>query len=357
MHQIVVAQISDLHIGLRLMNSWSKISKKEFLGVPNPMAMNNPHDHRLLNPLVAALNTARDVTGAENVHVLISGDVTQNGIDNDFAVASAILYTRFQRKRKGLDCMFGLGWKRDDVMSVAGNHDQWCNRILYPTAYSRTTAAEQFKRCPWSRTLSSQSGRLLVEFWGVDSNSGLKGVATPFRPRLDAAGSIDGDELLALRDKLGESDEEIKRKRREEHVDFVHVRAVICHHAFSKESLLPSPLDKASRDELLAIARDFKIPVVLTGHTHVARFKRWPASPKGNEWVLFERRCATTLQGPKIHGVGKRGGQGLLLHQITASDDLSNVQWKTWELQMGKSRFEILYDAPHVIVRSRDRWD
>ena len=79
MDQIVVAQISDLHIGTRLMNSWPISSKKRILGVPNPMAMNNPHDHRLLNPLVAALNKAQDDTGAEEVHVLISGDLGSVG--------------------------------------------------------------------------------------------------------------------------------------------------------------------------------------------------------------------------------------------------------------------------------------
>src|SRR5688500_11837428 len=89
--QIVFAQLSDTHVGKRLMgnkfhDSW-------------PRSGYNPHDDRLFEPLYVALEDARSLAGmraGEPLYVVMGGDLTAGGTANDCALAAAVMFRRWR---------------------------------------------------------------------------------------------------------------------------------------------------------------------------------------------------------------------------------------------------------------------
>ena len=79
--------------------------------------------------------------------------------------------------------------------------------------------------------------------------------------------------------------------------------------------------DSAKR--LLDLADKYNITAILTGHIHTSRV--WPYRVRAHRPVIWEMRCATTLQGP----AGRQTEQGFFVHQLVLEDD--RIKWHLWQ--------------------------
>jgi 3',5'-cyclic AMP phosphodiesterase CpdA len=324
---VAFVQISDLHIGTSLMPS-----PQEFYG--GRRAGYNPHDFRLMQPLEQALEDARSVAGLEPrdpLHVVISGDITQSGLDNDYATAMALLHHRIQWKFGPRPRSLGLGLPRDRTYSVPGNHDHW-GRKKFPNAFSRGLTPDWFEATPWKRSLDGAGGLLRLELFGVDSNSGFYDPDDLPTSNVRARGEICPEEFEELKKRLRQVPEP------QEHPPLCVVRAFVCHHAFSQDGgfLDAHPLSTASRLQLVGLAAQHRVAVALTGHTHEFHVQDWQLAP-GVEPALRELRCASTLQGMK----GSRGRQGFWLHRITRRGGSGECEWTSWKYQVAAMDFYV----------------
>ena len=116
------------------------------------------------------------------------------------------------------------------------------------------------------------------------------------------------------------------------------VRALVCHHALSREGLLdPWPLDVGSTAENHRARRGYDIGAVLTGHTHAFDDKDWPATlPGGRRGVLKELRCASTLQATRGPGF-----QGFWAHKITRVAAHAGCLWTAYKYQKAGTSFDL----------------
>jgi predicted phosphodiesterase len=331
MEQIVLIHISDVHCGGQIMNDESAF----FSGLKSGY---NPHDYRLLQPLELAIRDACDQMNLSPEHqpwIVLSGDVTQYGLDNDYATAFGIMFHRWRWKRAP-PRWIGFGWPEKKLIIVPGNHDHW-RWIRRPTAYTPGLSAMFFDLpTPWRRVLLSEGARIKLELLGVDSNSGLEG--SPGSRNLRAGGSISDSEIGDLRDELQRSEREVLQDGQ------VRVRALVCHHAFSSKGIFAArPLADASRRQLETLAEKYRMPVVMTGHTHAFHEEDWRCGTTG--WNLKELRCATTLQGP-----AKIGIQGFWVHQIVYDESSRKCSWRAWKYQFGAKFYDLCPEPVEVAL-------
>ncbi len=315
--EIILVHLSDLHVGTRLLTSSDDFGR---------VSGYHPHDARLLRLLDAALRDVRArfrVPAPERLNVVISGDLTQAGLDNDFATVSALLYNQWQWRLPPKERTLGFGWSRDQVMTVPGNHDHWGEARV---AFRPELTPAFFEVTPWPRELKSLAGTFRLELYGIDSNSGLSDPARPARGNPFAGGAVAQHELDSLEDLL---------KAREFNGDGAPVlRALVCHHAMSPDGLFNArPLDDESRVALQGIAGRHGICAALTGHTHRFHVEDY-STPEGG--VLKELRCAATLQATR-----GRGFQGFWVHQIMRRRNNAECQWLAWKYQRAASSFDI----------------
>ena len=323
--QIFLLQISDPHIGTSLMPARDTYRS-------GPRAGYNPHEHRLLVPLENAIRDARKLSQMPPEHdlpVVISGDLTQSGLENDYATALAIFHERWQWRYGANSRWIGFAWPREQMMMVPGNHDHWRHKT-HQTAYSRGLSPDWFEPTPWRRTLQSTQGGFSLELFGVDSNSGLEDpTARPGKKNLFARGLISDYELSTLEAMLQETTPGPER-----------IRTLVCHHAFSTAGgfLSAKPLEAESRSALVALAARHGVAVVLTGHTHSFHEQDWQQDPNDDgSWVLKELRCATTLQAKKRKEAGL---QGFRFHRIARSEN-GGTEWTAWKYQVGAKFFTV----------------
>jgi 3',5'-cyclic AMP phosphodiesterase CpdA len=324
--QIVLVHISDLHIGDSLMPDPADFKGGAFT------SGYNPHDYRLLLPLAVAIRDGRRRLKAgdrDPLHLVMSGDLTQSGLENDYATALALLHEQWEWKRHPSRSM-GFGWKRDHTIMVPGNHDHWRHKT-FQTAFNPGLAPAWFTPTPWRRVIESPDSSLRLEIFGVDSNSGFDdehkklGQRNPF-----ASGKIKTDELVRLELLLEETAGERDPAQ-------VCVRILVCHHAFSKVGYFGAhPLEKDCRTALLGIAARHGISVVLTGHTHEFHEQDWPAGDHDRKWVK-ELRCATSLQGTR----SSPGLQGFWLHSLRRPPTSRHCEWSAWKYQAGAKFFQV----------------
>lgn len=322
--RIVFLQLSDVHIGRKLMNDPDDFETGLKSGY-------NPHDHRLLLPLENAIKDAcRTLSAGQHVNVLISGDLTAAGTDNDYAASFALVHNKWLWKRVPKRTI-GFGWPPERTFSVPGNHDHWRKEKWPPPAFSFEIAPAWFENTPWMRPLVGGGSRLVLELYGVDSNSGLRGRTFNMNPF--AEGAISLDELSELERKLQNSIGQDLSKGQ------ILIRAIVCHHAFSGKGGLfaAKPLDDGSRNELVRLALKYNVSVILTGHVHTFHEEDWPKGDKVTRKVK-ELRCATSLQGPARAGV-----QGFWAHSITLSetDSTLDCRWSASKYQWGGGFFDL----------------
>jgi 3',5'-cyclic AMP phosphodiesterase CpdA len=325
---VAFVQISDVHIGTSLMPSSSDFHR----WLPGY----NPHDSRLLLPLEQALKDARSLAGlepAEALHVVLSGDLTQSGLDNDYATAMALLHNRFQWTFGPRPRWLGLGLPRDRTFSVPGNHDHW-RRKKFANAFSRELAQNWFDATPWKRWIDGAGGLLRLELYGVDSNSGFYDPDDLPTSNFGAGGEICPQEFEQLEKQLRESPQAHERS------PLSVVRAFVCHHGFSKDGgiLDANPLGEWSRQRLVELATQHRVAVALTGHTHGFHVQDWRSAPGADPvGVLRELRCATTLQWTK----GSPSLQGFWMHRIARRGGSGECEWTSWKYQFAGKDFYV----------------
>jgi hypothetical protein len=330
--QIVLLHVSDLHIGTAILPSSD--------GFHRFSSGYNPHDFRLLGPLERAIKHARrhvHLADGEALNVVISGDLTQSGQENDYATAMALIHSRWQWRFGGAKprCL-GFNWARDHTFTVPGNHDHW-GHPRFPVSYRPDLAPAWFEPTPWKRPIDSAGGTIRLELFGVDSNSGLwnrrnPGAISPF-----AGGAVSPDELEGLERLLEEHSDDRSPHR-------AVLRALICHHAFSNDGGFfdARPLSHESRERLLSIAAPAGVRVALTGHTHSFHVQDWRVVAGGRLHVVKELRCATTLQATRA----AVGLQGFWLHHIVRPVGSDVCLWTAWKYQVGAKGFDCDTYAP-----------
>jgi 3',5'-cyclic AMP phosphodiesterase CpdA len=336
--RIVLLHVSDLHIGTALM--------------PPPAAFHtmrsgyNPHEWRLLRPLRLAIAAARHRLQVrdDELYIVISGDLTQGGVDNDYATAMTLLHHGVEWRFGEPPSVLGFNWPRDRTLTVPGNHDHW----RHPTrqvAFTRGLAPDWFERTPWKRVLRSTNGTLRLELYGIDSNSGLENASKPGKLSIFARGEISNDELETLEEYLSTPDAAAQPGES-------LVRVLVCHHGFSNSGGLfdARPLIEDSRAALLGVAGRFGVSVALTGHTHTFHVEDWPVHAVDRQRIK-ELRCASTLQATRQ----SPGLQGFWMHEIVRDAKTRDCQWTAWKYQAGGKTFELDAHAPVTFVIPAER--
>lgn len=333
---IVLAHISDLHFGEVLANNLFSF-RSRVLHYP-------PHDFTLCLDFPNALEYIRvdllDLADEEIINLVLSGDMTATGTDTEFAVAHAMLRSRLRIRREGLARYAGFSIADDQLGAVPGNHDHF-NGLRFmsrPRAYTPSIFPNHFRQTPWVKEWRSLSGKLVLEIHGIDSNSGLQAKRTNLR----AKGAFSTTELDALEENLKRSDARTKDP------EVLRVRALVTHHSLMYAGVGAAfgsvALEDASRDRLLEIATQYKIPVIMTGHTHDSNYHPHPVTdPDGILSEVWELRSATTFQGP-----AQPNKQGFWCHLVWLSDE--GPRWYGWRFHWAANRFEIRRLRPDVDI-------
>lgn len=321
---IPLIHISDLHFGpvlannqFRFLSGWSA------------------HDFNLCTALPNVLRFIRlrqlGLSPDDILRFVVSGDLTLEGDRRDFVVAHSYLRSRLRIQRTAPGDWTGLNLDEDQLSAVPGNHDHWDSTRLM-RAYTASIFPSQFRETPWRKTHTSRGGKLKLELYGIDSNSGLAGKTYSLR----AKGKFSTAELTALEIELKASDAETHPS------DVTRVRAFITHHSPSHPGgmgrLRTLELDPSSRQALLALAAEYRVGAILTGHTH--DFFKHPfavTTPKVSATVM-ELRSATTFHGP-----AKAGEQGFLCHLISMGN--KGPVWRSWRFQWNGVRYRPLDPA------------
>jgi len=306
---LVLVQISDLHMSDQL--ECSVLTGAKGL---------RGHDPQLCRLLVTRIRSIAKHyrVPTSDLRWIISGDLTRVGAPAEFAVAKDFIETVPALDPLGRPLRPTLGIPRRRYVEVPGNHDHfdgWDEQSIWrsgtknpPPAWNPQIFGANVTRTVWDnlpQPWTSAYGSIQLELFGVDSNSGLAGQTANRR----AAGEIAPAEFAQLEDALRTSN------RRPASRGVTVVRAIICHHAFTKKPqsgiLKASPLTAGSVQQLREIAAKYRVPAILTGHTHAVNFQREdvPVARCGEKTVtlcpVYEIRCPTTLQGiadALVHG-------------------------------------------------------
>lgn len=321
MEQVGIVHISDPHFGADPLNKTVGLN-------PGWRA----YDLRLCVQLPQAIKEAR-ITGAladhDPLYVVISGDLTRFGHPTEFCVANTYLLSEWVTGPRGRT-RIGLRCPPRELFSVPGNHDHWKGtRWFPPNAYDPVKVRRQFVPTVWTTELLSGAGRLRVELFGVDSNSGF----SPGSTNPDADGVLSRTELDVLQGLLDQSVRNAKRS------GAVAVRSIICHHTLEERrpELHARPLRPESRKQLLLLAAQFDVRTILTGHKHsfgvIDHLVPLPSSP-----IVRELRAATTLQTSR--GKETDTPRGFWLHRVRLQGHGHRPDWDSWMAVWRANRFE-----------------
>ncbi len=300
--------ISDLHFG-------SKITNNQF----GPVSGYHGHDFLLCRGLMISTRrlAAKTKAGKNGMQFVMSGDMTATGTASEFAVGHSFLKSEWRVRDSNPGARIGLRCSKSQYLSIPGNHDHWDGRTLPAGAYNPGILGRHFEQTPWCEIWTSPSGAILLEIYGIDSNSGQ---FINYRS-LWAAGTISNDEFNDLETLLKKSDQKQPGQ------GVRRVRMIICHHSigFGGGQLArvfgARGLDASSKRRLFDIAAQYEITAVLTGHTHDPFYKAFDIPLDKPMREIHEIRCPTTLQGP----AGK-GGAGFLLHNLHLQKN-GDLQW------------------------------
>ncbi len=263
-------------------------------------------DYLLCQALIDAAKQTAPLLGCptNDLIVIVSGDLTQDGVDEQFALAYTFLAKQLKFGWGNAVDELGLGVPAPRLQTVAGNHDHWDGSgYRWSRPYNPRLYPSRFRPTPWRETFTSAGGGLEIDLYGLDSNAGLWRT-----PNYLASGAYRGADLKTLEQML----------MHRSSPRGVRVGIVVSHHAlFAPLMGLPQPLDDESRERLLDLGARYGIQMILTGHTHT--FKYLPTSRSlpferiitGRPKVIHELRSATSLKGTPAGG-----GQGFWLHRV-----------------------------------------
>jgi len=216
---------------------------------------------------------------SDNSLLLVTGDLTANGHDQQFAMANQFLMQRNLGQQLGLGCQ---DWVR---LSVPGNHDQWpgTNKICgKPTVGLDATFNTPFPIV--ANPLRLANGQT-IQFISVDSDADV-GISSMARGL--ARGSF-ASQLIALDKALpvcGPNE----------------TRVLIVHHSIipqvtaQRRNLAILDIDSNTATVLESFIVDHNISIVLSGHRHVARLSLAKLGSGVEKKDVLEARCGTTLQ-------------------------------------------------------------
>lgn len=314
--QIILFQLSDLHVGEEM----DLIGQHWLSGL-------NAHDVQLairLRPTIEAAKRWIGI-GSQEAFAVVSGDLTATGKRGEFSNAHTLLRSRWQ-----LDVhrVAGCEFSSQQLFCIPGNHDHWNGvGLALPPAFNGAIA-RHFSGSAWVHELRSPDDKFALELLGIDSNAGLEGTATNLR----AGGKYADADLDVLRERM-----EVNQSKRR--LDLPVVRALVSHHGIN--TTVPrgawykpeaKQLSLASQQELLELAGEYDIHMLLTGHLHSTHAAQHSAPYRGYEHVLREIRCSTTLQAPRSD---RR--QGFLMHQVLSVP--AGIRWNTFRFDWIGSRF------------------
>lgn len=322
--QIVFAHVSDPHFGAERL--------------PDQPIRNlgqSGHDLRLCQELGHSLEHLRERTAWPEeapLPLVMSGDLTRTGRNpEEFEVGRDYLEGTWPNPRALPTRRYGLGLGARQVVKVPGNHDHWDGDCRNQWGYNAAIKNAFFPATPFRKEFLSPQGRIVVEFFGVDSCSGFPPLGVGSNRR--AKGILHDQELKRLNARLAAS----LAKEAEDHQKGVRrVRVLVCHHSFQGHWLISwffGSLELRARDiqALTYLAGRYRVAAVLTGHAHDFLADRY-ATPYPPH-ALREFRSATTLQAPA--GYFKQGFFG---HRIVLDGD-GKVWWSAYPYQWQGSYF------------------
>lgn len=314
---IFLIQISDLHFGAKLINQTSGI-------IPHQ----RPHNLAKCLALPSGINLARNsrsinMPADASLHVIVSGDLSVAGTEQQLAIANAFIRSKISISRLGgLYGVMGLNIPGDLLGVVPGNHDHWGGNRAALCQYNYNIFDKYFRFTPWAKTWTSCDDNFQLDVFGVDSNSGLCSTNNRYFKGVLAKGCISNTEFTELERKLKVS---YARKA-------PTVRAIICHHSIHYQGGLAGAmeLEDSSRSKLLRLSAKYHVAAILTGHTHDSHKRIYQHSDQnGNIWETRELRCASTLSWSENSREEKESG--FLFHRITRSSaNCACWQWDTW---------------------------
>ncbi|MCA8950834.1 MAG: metallophosphoesterase [Planctomycetes bacterium] len=284
-----------------------------------------PHDPQLLEGLTAAcrrLHRHVRVPRATPLHFVVTGDVTAGAGETAFDAALAFLTGRVQlghaAARVGLGLEFGPG---GDLSIVPGDRDHGRIAVASPAGLDPTLRLPS----PWKTTLVSSDRRLTVVLFGINTDSGRLDRGPAGRSR--NCGEIAAAEVAWLELELARTPAEALRAIVMHH-DLEPMPAVAQTAATPAADRPPWPLAQRDKARLAALAGQYRVDVVLTGHRH------WPTSaPRaipGPGAVLHELRAPATLRqaSTTAKAVGWSGLPGFLVHHVHRAAG-GRRTWKT----------------------------
>src|SRR5262249_15122850 len=153
-------------------------------------------------------------------------DLTRTGLRPDeFVVGRDYFEATWPNPQDLPTRRYGLGLGRRNILTIPGNHDHWDGDTRNQWGYNAAVKTEFFTLTPFVRQLTS--GRLIVEFCGVDSGSGFPPLGAGRNRR--ARGRISRDEMDALNRLLAASYGQGSADRA---AGIRRVRVIVCHHSF-----------------------------------------------------------------------------------------------------------------------------
>lgn len=328
MARIAVVHVSDLHFSGQFMN-------RQFGWLSGYL----PHDLTLcegLQTAVRKLPRALRLGAGEPLRAVCSGDLTAQGLEEEFVMANSFLRSKFRtsfRRNPPItapDC--GLSWSDDDLVAVPGNHDHWNGNNLVPP-YSTSIASQHVAASPWRHLWISPDGALELELFGLDSSLDNHGVPI-YRSRVLAQGVLSHQQLSDLETLMQNNPMPVRPNGPH------RVRAIVLHHSLANRSrwlpgvVATTILPAQYQDQLLDLAAQNGVSVLLTGHTHEHGHETFRRTHNGATADIHELRCPSTLQGPAT-----TGNAGFLLHDLVLKPD-GTLFWEAWRYRWTVSKFD-----------------
>lgn len=260
----------------------------------------------------------------EEFFLVVSGDITQCGGADQFALAHSFLRSRLHFGRLSADSA-GLRLTNESIACVPGNHDQWggfdwtLTRPSFPAAFDPRILGRHFRPTPWVKEWQSETSKVKLQLFGLDSNSGLNGTNARARGVISTRQFEEWETLLA----------ELNAHNRSTPV----IRAAVLHHnvfsaadwgrrVLDRVANPAWPLDDTSRERLLQICAREDISLLFTGHAHSfeAHEQRYDRLvDNSTSRIVRELRCSTTLKSYPLE---------FLIHRARIAGN--RKQWQYW---------------------------
>ncbi len=320
----VLLQISDLHIGSpKAIDKLDPGISRLLPFVPFGERL-TPHDQRSLDHLAEFCDSVREACEDRGVafRVVNAGDHTQYGAPEQFDAAMRYYLPSSDPTYSSLR---EPGW---DQQSVPGNHDHWpgINFSLGAPTGPIQAYISSFHRTA-GESLSSRHRRWIF----VDSDCDVKPNPwlAPISSRFWAIGSF-VSQLKAIVLQPREPDE---------------IRVLVIHHTMDQST-------RESRRELSKFLVVHEIGILITGHTHQPRIRRFAETWDGRTQEVLETNCGTTAQmevwpayfhnrvcspGQTAVQKRKRERNSLIIHRLQKRG--GGLEWSAEVKQLGANGF------------------